>query len=542
MSRGLCILLVALVLAAGVASSQTESRPAMSVKHGLHQLQVQPAFQTVGPPLLPMGVPAPMVVSLMNPSGETVSGTIRLEPLGQVALNRTEIPFEVEHGGFASWIVIAWANGTEAGVRASVPEYPAEEFTATEYWRVAPPLSVRVLTPDLDMNVGAKEPVPFRANVTNLGDAPLSMPLRLVVDDARIAEIALDPPLAPGETRAVDFGEARVPERAGQHGPSGYGVAWHIVDGSPDGGLGPLAAIRLDADGLIASARQASGTLRVGTGPSLRIITEDARLGEPTVVRAVLRNDGESLLEAVFQMGAYSPAMRMSADWRLPSIEERVFLDPGEQREMRLEFVPRLAAPIDVQASLWGTSFHMGDSKRIELASPVRIDTGDAPWSVRTRMGETTEWTLSVTSERELPGARLRVLVAPRFGTTYDGLVHQSDILRAEILPAGDAEAIGPGSAQRYDVRLTALASGSYLVFPYVEHDGVAYPGALDQAQLFRFQQQGGNNYEAQSLQSVVLVSDAMPEPTPPVVALAPALLVLVGTAGLWATRRWRVR
>lgn len=553
MSRAL--LLATLVLAAGLASAQSphqsatlveEKSSAMPPRTATGPLAIDPVFYADGRLVAFEGMPTPFHVVIQNPLSERVNGTIQLAPIGDASLNETTLDFEMGPGEYQAWSVLLIARGGSVGMTAQTDAIPGA--SARIDLEVAAPLSVLVSSPASSHVMGGKERVEFRANVTNHGTTPRSDSLVVFLRDQQAAELALDPPVAPGETREISWGEVQpeIPPMQHEGRPFSFPAPWSIALHA-DGAFASAFTMRVDDNGTLLFARLARGDMHVVVGASLRLELDHAAPGERSVVVARVRNDGDAPLDATLRLYPRSSALRLNPEWRLEPFEKRILLDPGETGEYPYVFTPRVAASLQIEGSLSNSSFHMSDSLRVEMDSLVELIPVDEPWTKRTNLSDSALWRLRLTAREDIDRARLHVAVAPRHGESYDGLVAQRDLLGLEISSSETLDGMGAGDEREITVRYTGRASGSFVVVPYVEIGGVAYLGALPSDYFERMDGASASRmndaaYEATELRSLILVANVMPTPLASMAPVAPAALLFLGVVGLYMGRRWLVR
>lgn len=509
-------------------------------------LSIDMGIYTGGRPVGFIAAPTLLVVALNNPSGERAEGIITFTTVGEARADISAASYDLGPGEARAWEVNLTLEGASGGLVAEAPQFDARAELSLQG---EPALSVRLTAPEGAMSMGATERMRFSANVTNLGRTPLTDTLHVTFADTVAASVTFDPPLAPNETRALDWGKlpAPTPPLMGP-GQTSFVVPFAIARAAGDT-LRPTFA--LEHDGVrIHAARVVEDRLVVSSGPRVELEVRDARLGQQSTVLAHIRHDGTEPIDVTLRILATSPVLRLDPAWSIPEHVESFKLLPGMSRTVKYEFTPRVSGGLHVEASLFGGSFYVGDADSVLLPSPFWAEPVDDEWSTQTDVGGSATWRVRFGANEPVEDARVRVAVAPRYGSTFDGLIRSSDLLGVTVRD-GDLGDLEPGENRTVTLELDGKASGSYLVVPYVEREGIAYLGAVQvpdestpgvpvpRGPQYQQHQQA---YEAQSLGSVLLMANVMPIAVPEALALLPAGLLILGTIGLWVGRRMLVR
>lgn len=357
--------------------------------------------------------------------------------------------------------------------------------------------------------------------------------------------------LAPGESITVDlpaFTPMEEQPGGGRYfGPMGR-MELRLMGQFSVGGASvsvPLAAYETET-GAVVRISPALAIIDIQEGLAVDLLVpRDPRLGVPTRVKINATNAGTSALEGTLVVNLQTPN-GLYYEVQGPEVRTvRLDLAPGEETSESIEFTPRVTGQWGVSAVFQSSEGfgYGGGGGGFLVEGPVRIDLGQTG-IVYARIGETVRVDVSVTSEKPLQGAELRVTSGQGYyGGYYDasqvsGGEFRPGLMQSLLVTEASTSSLGtlrPGGSLNATLEMKGRASGGYQVVPYVVAEGFAYTTrpydpAVDGPMYSDF----GYGY--------ALMIAVQPRALPAAMGLLPLTVGLAVFVGLWTFRTRFVR
>lgn len=334
------------------------------------------------------------------------------------------------------------------------------------------------------------DPLAPRVQVRN--DLPVSTPAFDMTLEGGVTTRAVEVrSLAPGESITVDlppFTPMEAQPGGGRYfGPMGR-IELRVMGQFSVGGASvtvPMAGYEMDK-GAVVRLTPAVAIIDIQEGLAIDLLVpRDPRLGVPTRVKINATNAGSSALEGSLVVNLQTPN-GLYYEVQGPEVRTvRLDLAPGEATSESIEFTPRVTGQWSVSAvfqSSEGFGYGGGGGGFI-VEGPVRIDLGQTG-VVYARIGETVRVDVTVTTEKPLQGAELRVTSGQGYyGGYYDasqvsGGEFRPGLMQTLLVTEASTSSLGtlrPGGALNATLEVKGRASGGYQVVPYVIAEGFAY-------------------------------------------------------------------